>query len=115
VLALWNYAPPVGDGAAYTPGAPKGATKHFEIDVTHLATRATASVWRLDTTHGNVLATFDRMGRPAFPTRVQIAQLRAAGREPPPQTLPVNDGRLSLEVPPQGLVIVTLGGHASGK
>jgi xylan 1,4-beta-xylosidase len=115
VLALWNYAPPVGDSAQYTPGAPHGVTKHFEIDVAHLGTHATARVWRLDATHGNVLATFDRMGRPAFPTRAQIAQLRAAGREPPPQTVTVDDGRLALDVPPQGLVIVTLGDHAPGK
>jgi len=114
VLALWNYAPPVGDGAQYTPGAPKGATKHFEIDVVHPAAGTTATVWRLDTTHGNVLAAFNRMGRPAFPTRTQIGQLRAAGQEPPPQTLPVNDGRLSLEVPPQGLVVVALGSEAPG-
>ncbi|HWG66457.1 MAG TPA: glycosyl hydrolase family 39 [Rhodanobacteraceae bacterium] len=114
-LALWNYAPPVGDSAGYTPGTPKGATKHFEIDVTHLADGATASVWRLDAEHGNVLATYDKMGRPAFPTRAQIAQLRAAGREPPPQTMTVDAGRLALDVPPQGLVIVTLGGHAAGK
>ena len=114
VLALWNYAPPVGDGAQYTPGAPKGATKHFEIDVAHPAAGTTATVWRLDATHGNVLAAFNRMGRPAFPTRTQIGQLRAAGQEPSPQTLPVNDGRLSLEVPPQGLVVVALGSEAPG-
>jgi xylan 1,4-beta-xylosidase len=108
VLALWNYVPPVGDGAGYTPGAPQGATKHFDIDVTHLAAGTTASVWRLDATHGNVLAAFDRMGRPAFPTRAQIEQLRAAGREPPPQTMAVDDGRLALDVPPQGLVVVVL-------
>jgi xylan 1,4-beta-xylosidase len=114
VLALWNYAPPVGDGADYTPGTPKGATKHFEIDVAHLATGATATVWRLDATHGNVLATFDRMGRPAFPTRAQIEQLRAAGREPPPQTVDVDAGRLALDIPPQGLVVVTLGARAPG-
>jgi xylan 1,4-beta-xylosidase len=70
-------------------------------------------VWRLDTTHGNALAAFDGMGRPAFPTRAQIEQLRAAGQEPPPQTLAMDGGRLSLDVPPQGLVVVTLGGHAS--
>ncbi|MDE2497426.1 MAG: glycosyl hydrolase family 39, partial [Xanthomonadaceae bacterium] len=112
VLALWNYAPPVGDGAQYTPGAPKGATKHFEIKVAHLAAGATASVWRLDASHGNVLAAYNKMGRPAFPTRAQIEQLRAAGQERPPQTVTVNDGRLTLDVPPQGLVVLVVGTHA---
>ncbi|HLI18113.1 MAG TPA: glycosyl hydrolase family 39 [Rhodanobacteraceae bacterium] len=108
VLALWNYAPPVGDSATYTPGPPKGAVKRFDVDVAHLSPEATATVWRLDSTDGNVIATFDRMGRPAFPTRAQIEQLRAAGKEPPPRTLAVHDGRFSLDLPPQGLVVVAL-------
>jgi xylan 1,4-beta-xylosidase len=106
VLALWNYAPPVGDTASYTPGAPKGAAKHFELDVSHLAAHATATVWRLDERHGNAIALFDKMGRPSFPTREQIEQLRAAGRMAAPQKLDVRDGRLELDVPPQGLVVL---------
>jgi hypothetical protein len=27
----------------------------------------------------------------------------------------MNDGKLTLDVPPQGLAVVTLGSHASGK
>jgi xylan 1,4-beta-xylosidase len=107
-LALWNYAPLVGDTASYTPGAPKGAVKHFEVDVSHLAANAMATVWRLDATHGNAVALFDKMGRPAFPTREQIEQLRAAGKMAAPQKLDVRDGRLELDVPPQGLVVVGL-------
>lgn len=108
VLALWNYAPPVGDTREYTPGEPKGTMKHFDIDVSHFAANATARVWRLDTRHGDVIPTFDRMGRPAFPTREEIEQLRAAGKEPPPETLDVKSGRLALDIPPQGLVVLTL-------
>ncbi|HET9818851.1 MAG TPA: glycosyl hydrolase family 39 [Rhodanobacteraceae bacterium] len=106
VLALWNYAPPVGHSATYTPGAPAGATKQFELRIDHLAGDAVATVWRLDATHGNVIATFDKMGRPAFPSRTQIAQLRAAGKLPDAQRVAVHDGRLALDVPPQGLVVV---------
>jgi xylan 1,4-beta-xylosidase len=106
VLALWNYAPPVGDGATYTPGAPVGATRHFEVGIDHLDGDATATVWRLDAMHGNVIATFDRMGRPAFPSRAQIAQLRAAGGLPDARQVTVHDGHLVLDVPPQGLAVV---------
>ena len=108
VLALWNYAPPVGDSDTYTPGAPKGATKHFDIDVAHLAADATASVERLDATHGNVLATYDKMGRPAFPSRAQIKQLRAAAGTTPAQPLTVKNGSFSIDIPPQGLAVVVL-------
>ena len=107
-LALWNYAPPLGDTASYTPGAPKGAVKHFEVDVSHLGANATATAWRLDEQHGNAVALFDKMGRPPFPSREQIEQLRAAGKMAAPQKLDVRDGRLTLDIPPQGLVVVEL-------
>jgi xylan 1,4-beta-xylosidase len=110
VLALWNYAPPVGDTASYTPGGPKGTVKHFDVDVSHLTkgATATATVWRLDAQHGNAVALFDKMGRPAFPSREQIEQLRAAGKMAAPQQLAVHDGRLGVDIPPQGLVVVEL-------
>ncbi|MGB5851259.1 MAG: glycosyl hydrolase family 39 [Rhodanobacter sp.] len=108
VLALWNYAPPVGDTASYTPGKPKGTNKHFSVDVRHLAAGARATVWRLDEDHGNAVAAFDQMGRPDFPSRAQIAALRKAGEMAPPQRVDLHDGKLQLDIPPQGLVVVEL-------
>ena len=108
VLALWNYAPPVGDTAAYTKGEPQGAVKHFDIDVAHLGAGAKATLWRVDATHGNAVAAFDRMGRPDFPSREQIAQLRAAGQLSAPDVLALEHGRLQIDIPPQGLVVVQL-------
>jgi len=106
VLALWNYAPPVGDTAAYTVGKPKGEVRHFEVELSALPAQATAQVWRLDENHGNVIATFDRMGRPAFPSREQIEQLREAGKLSAPEQLAVHGGKLGLDIPPQGLVVI---------
>ncbi len=108
VMALWNYAPPVGKTSTYTPGKPSGAAKRFSIDVKHLAAGAHATAWRLDETHGNVIASFDQMGRPAFPSREQIAQLRAAGKLAAPEQLGVTNGKFEITVPPQGLVVVEL-------
>ncbi len=108
VLAVWNYAPPVGDTAAYTPGKPQGAVKHYRIQVKSLPADAKATVWRLDEDHGNVVASFDQMGRPAFPSREQIAQLRAAAQPSAPESLPLHDGKLELDIPPQGLVLIEL-------
>ncbi|MBD8872694.1 glycosyl hydrolase family 39 [Rhodanobacter sp. DHB23] len=105
-LALWNYAPPVGDTADYTVGQPKGDVKHFEVDLSSLPPGAAATVWRLDETHGNVIATFDRMGRPAFPSREQIRQLREAGQMAAPEQVALHGGKLVLDIPPQGLVVV---------
>ncbi|GAB3786412.1 GH39 family glycosyl hydrolase [Dyella agri] len=108
VLALWNYAPPVGDGASYTAGRPKGAVRHFEIDVSSLPADARARVWRLDETHGNAVAAFDAMGRPDFPSREQIVQLRGAGTLAAPAQVEPHDGKLELDIPPQGLVVMEL-------
>ncbi|CAM5363145.1 GH39 family glycosyl hydrolase [Rhodanobacter lindaniclasticus] len=108
VLALWNYAPPVGDTASYTPGKPKGTNKHFSVDVRHLAADAHATVWRLDEDHGNAVAAFDRMGRPDSPSRAQIAALRNAGEMAAPQRVELQGGKFEIDVPPQGLVVVEL-------
>jgi xylan 1,4-beta-xylosidase len=108
VIALWNYAPPVGDTASYTPGESAGMPKHFSVDVRHLPANAHATVWRVDATHGNAVATFDRMGRPDFPSREQIAQLREAGKLAAPESMKVSDGKFDITVPVQGLVVVEL-------
>jgi len=108
VIALWNYAPPVGDTASYTPGEPAGTAKYFSIDVQHLPAAARATVWRLDATHGNAVAAFDRMGRPDFPSREQIAQLREAGKPAAPESVDVSKGKFEITVPVQGLVVVEL-------
>jgi xylan 1,4-beta-xylosidase len=49
------------------------------------------------------------MGRPPFPTRQQITALRAAGQPSPPESATLRAGALSLSVPPQGLVLITIG------
>ena len=108
VIALWNYAPPVGNTASYTPGEPVGAPKHFSLDVRHLPAGARATVWRLDATHGNAVAAFDRMGRPDSPSREQIVQLREAGKLAAPESVKANDGKFEITVPVQGLVVVEL-------
>lgn len=108
VLALWNYAPPVGKTGSYTPGPPQGQLRRFDIDIRHLAGGgdASATVWQLDREHGNAVRTFNEMGRPAFPSRQQIRELRQAGRMATPRVMKLHDGRLSIDIPPQGLVVV---------
>ena len=87
-MALWNYAPPVGDTAVYKVGEPSGSNRRFSVDVASLPATAHATVWRLNQTHGNVVAAFDRMGRPDFPSREQLVQLRAAAKPGVPWVSP---------------------------
>src|SRR5258706_3233013 len=108
VLALWNYSPPDGTGDKYTPPGPSGAAKHFVLSFKGLPKEAHAIAWRLDREHGNAVRAFDGMGRPAFPSRQQIKELRAVAKLPAPQALVLRGGKMSLDVPSQGLVIVEI-------
>jgi xylan 1,4-beta-xylosidase len=106
VLALWNYAPPDGTGAKYLPPAPPGAPTMFSLDLRGGAQDAHATIWRLDQDHGNVIKVYDAMGRPPFPSREQIATLRAAAQLAAPETVALSQGRLQLSVPTQGLAVI---------
>jgi xylan 1,4-beta-xylosidase len=107
MVALWNYAPPYGTGATYTPPpANLGLSKSFILKLDGIKPNASAQIWRVDADHGNVIKTYDAMGRPQFPSRDQITKLRAAGKSSPPQNISFNNGSLSISIPPQGLVLI---------
>jgi xylan 1,4-beta-xylosidase len=115
-VALWNYAPPYGTGAAYTPPpADPGASKTFTLKLAGTPRDAKVQISRLDADHGNVVKAYDAMGRPAFPSRDQIMQLRAAGQASPPEQAALTNGTLTITVPPQGLILITTAGIASGR
>jgi xylan 1,4-beta-xylosidase len=109
-IALWNYAPPTGTGATYTPPGPAGPAKTFDLDLQHVAPNATVEVLRVDDDHGNVLKAFDAMGRPAGDlTPQQVTQLRAASAMSAPEHLHLNHGKLAITVPSHGLAVVLVG------
>jgi len=111
-IALWNYAPPDGTGAAYTkPPASRGPSKTFTLQLTGVASNASATILRLDEDHGNVIKTYDAMGRPAFPSRSQIVKLREAGKPAPAEHVSLKTGSLTVQIPPQGLVVVIVGNY----
>ncbi len=106
-VALWNYAPPYGTGDKYTPPPSNpGPAKSFTLTFGGAGKDAAVVVWRLDEDHGNVVKTFDAMGRPATPSRKQIATLRAAGAPAPEEKSYLKDGSFTISIPPQGLVVL---------
>ena len=108
VAALWNYAPPVGIGAAYTlPPASLGPDRTLELSFPGLNTAA-VTLYRVDPTHGNVVPAFDAMGRPPTPSREQIAALKKAGAAAPPEHVKLSHGMLSVTIPAQGLVVLEI-------
>jgi xylan 1,4-beta-xylosidase len=108
-LALWNYAAPDGIGETYHgPSAGPRPLKHFSVRVDGVAPDAIVRLSRVDADHGNVVATFDRMGRPPFPSRQQIAALREAATLPPAEETHLSGGRIELEVPTHGLWLLEI-------
>ncbi|HVH83245.1 MAG TPA: hypothetical protein VM713_02910, partial [Steroidobacteraceae bacterium] len=99
VLALWNYR---------EVGASAGTTRRVVLEVRHSGA-STASVQSLDAQHGDVHGAYEQMGSPRNPTQSQLSQLRAAGALPAPVTRALEAGSLTLEIPPDGLTLVTIG------
>ncbi|MDP9037721.1 MAG: glycosyl hydrolase family 39 [Acidobacteriota bacterium] len=109
-VALWNYAPPDGTGAAYTlPKAQAAPLRSFDVEFRGLPAGASAQIWRVDEDHGNVLKAYDAMGRPAGDlTAEQVKQLRAAGELSKPEEVRLDHGKIRVTVPPHGLAVIVV-------
>jgi xylan 1,4-beta-xylosidase len=108
VVALWDYAPPNGTGEDYTPPPAVGKGKHFELSLKGVDANAHVNLWRVDRDHGNVLKSYDAMGRPADLTLKQIKQLKRAGQATPAEAQSLQDGMLQVDVPAHGLVVMEI-------
>lgn len=108
VVALWNYAPPDGIGAKYTAPGTAGPTKHFDLRLQGMRGSAHATLLRVDNDHGNVLRTYDAMGRPPDLSPKQIDQLRKDGHAAPPESASFHNGELAVDVPAHGLVVMEI-------
>jgi len=98
VVAVWNLFLP----------EETGQSKKFTISFRGFAGRHRAVVYRLDDAHGSLLAAYDQMGKPPYPAQGQIALLRRAGEIPPPESIKLQDGKLALSLPPQGLAVIEI-------
>jgi xylan 1,4-beta-xylosidase len=97
VIALWNYAE-VGTTSPM---------RSIALRLSHSAAQS-ASVQAIDDVRGNVRIAYEHMGLPRYPTQRELAQLREAAAPPAPITHPLQSGELDLEIPSDGLVLVTL-------
>jgi xylan 1,4-beta-xylosidase len=97
VLALWNYA----------PASEVVAPRRIELELKAFAKRK-VTVARLDGVHGDVHSAYESMGSPRYPTMQQLQTLKAAATLPVPKEEHIVGGELSLVIPSDGLVLVTL-------
>jgi xylan 1,4-beta-xylosidase len=97
-VAAWNYA------------APEEAGSPTELSLSFKGLSAgkhTARIERVDAEHGSPLKAWEDMGRPASPSRAQIAALRRAAQAGVPETVEIgDDGSLKLNLRAHCLVLV---------
>jgi xylan 1,4-beta-xylosidase len=95
-IAVWNLFLPE------ETGSPKTVTLHFK----GLTGARTVRVTIVDKNHGSPLPAWDKMGRPAYPTRAQIEALRKAAALPAAQSRPLANGSLTLTLQPHALALI---------
>lgn len=95
-VAAWNLVDP----------GESGEVKSIELDFMHTAGNARVTIDRLDEDHGNVLKQYAAMGSPLDPTPAEVEQLNRETALPPPEQTRLSDGRLSLRLSPNSLVLV---------
>lgn len=109
---VWNLAE--AKQAAGIPGATAtrqvtGAPKRIEVSFAGKRAGTRARVRYVDQERGSPMPAWRAMGSPRLPTTAQIAQLRRAAEIAPPQTLRLGEGgRLSLDLPPEGVALIEL-------
>lgn len=96
IIAAWNLFLP----------EERGEPKQVTLDFKGLKSNARILISRLDSRHGSLLDAYDAMGSPPYPTAAQIAQLRQAAKLPAPEAARLQDGKITLTLPPQGLALV---------
>jgi xylan 1,4-beta-xylosidase len=98
VIAAWNLVEPGADGKAKT----------VDLDLKGIGDHAHASIRRVDSSHGDTLDAWKKMGSPKNPTQAQIDALRKASETGPPEVRAIGGHRLVLTLPPMGLAVVEI-------
>ncbi len=98
IIAVWNLALP-GDA---------GAARNVTLTFKGLAGSHTVKVYRLDPWHGSPLPTYEKMGRPPYPTRQQIEELRRAAAVPQPEARPLIGPSITLMLPAHSVCLLEI-------
>ncbi len=98
VVAVWNLFLPEETGQS------KDVTIVFKGVKGHHRTL----LYRLDADHGSVAATYDKLGRPAYPSAKEIEQLRRAAGLPAPESRWLQNDEITITLPSQGLVLLEI-------
>ncbi|MFC6644824.1 glycosyl hydrolase family 39 [Granulicella cerasi] len=117
VIAAWNIVDPDAaneknevdsEGRTKADAGIHGPEKTIELDLKGVAPNASLTIERVDATHGNVLPKFWAIGAPDYPTEAQVTKLNAETALPAPERAKLSNGKLTLKLTPNALVLVTI-------
>jgi xylan 1,4-beta-xylosidase len=101
-VAAWNLIDPGGREDEETGGA----EKTIDLEFQHTPADARITIQRVDDDHGNVLKHFAAMGSPHDPTPTQVEELNRATALPAPSEARLANGKISIHLSPNSLVLV---------
>jgi xylan 1,4-beta-xylosidase len=99
VAAVWNI---------FLPEEVDGQAKNVTIVFKGLTGHHRALLYRLDSAHGSVAAAYDRLGRPPYPSPMELEQLRHAADLQAPESKALKHGEITVALPPQGLALLEI-------
>jgi xylan 1,4-beta-xylosidase len=98
VVAVWNLFLP----------EEQGKPKDVIISFNGLAGSHVARISRVDAAHGSLIELYDNMGKPKYPSETQLHDLRRAAELPAPEYKNIEQGKITLELPPHGLALIEI-------
>jgi xylan 1,4-beta-xylosidase len=97
-IAAWNLVDP----------DKQGNSTSMEITLNHVRPDADVSIQRVDDDHGNALKKFAALGSPRYPTPQQVKEMNSASTLPPPEQARLKNGKLTLQLARNALVLITV-------
>jgi len=98
VLAVWNFSLPDEPGHAV----------NMTIHLKQLKSNRRAQITEIDSEHGSPLPAYHAMGEPLSPTVQQYAELRKAAELPPARIEKIENGSITLTLPPKSLFLIEI-------
>ncbi|MBE7159356.1 MAG: glycosyl hydrolase family 39, partial [Rhodospirillales bacterium] len=112
-IAVWNIVDPPPTGEKRSPVADNAGVprKQITLSIQGVPSRARVTVERVDDEHGNVLPVYAAMGKPQYPTLMQVEEMNRKTALPIPEATALLNGKLDLSLEPNALVLVKVSGR----
>ena len=114
-ILAWNLAPRNVRGMMGDPLAafqaevlPPGPTRRLALHLRNAGVPS-AQLSVLDPAQASAEAAYLSLGRPPSPTREQIGELKRRAALPPPRTVPIQEGRVEVELPANAIALLEVG------